>query len=224
MPQVGLASSGGSISMSTIRRGTASGKNVGIDPGTAALLNDRHDEQGVWRRRGASDVFRRSRTAMPPGLFRRLSSDLATQFGENTEFFVQWRQRFNQAFVDTYFKATDGSGQGGIKLSNDYDRRSGRAPVLVCTALETVVQTLLSEAPGVGFATQLHGQRLMGRMQHLRNRALPIPFSGCKTAAPIACIRNEASGTGTTAGPNCFAWVSNEWSVTFQMGHHTGRA
>jgi hypothetical protein len=74
------------------------------------------------------------------------------------QFFVQWRQRFNQAFVDTYFKATDGSGQGGIKLANiTTGDQPGR---LFCPAPHSKrCSDLLSEAPGVGLQL-MHGQRL----------------------------------------------------------------
>ena len=38
------------------------------------------------------------------------------------------------------------------------------------------------------------------------------------TAPYCLYSRNRRPGTGTTAGPNCFAWVSNEWMRRFKLG------
>ena len=54
--------------------------------------------------------------------FGNFSTDLRTRFGENSEFFVQWRQRFNKEFVETIFVGKDGRPQGGIK---QLDSRAG---------------------------------------------------------------------------------------------------
>ena len=67
------------------------------------------------------------------------------RLGENSEFYVQWRQRFNQAFVDTKFIElwSDGTThpQGGIK---QIIVGTGNTPTRIynsCEALEVVVTT-----------------------------------------------------------------------------------
>lgn len=65
----------------------------------------------------------------PDGLFTLwLSENSATEFGENSHFFLQWRQRWNTAFIETYLldNADDGSPQRGIKqLILDSSRWTG---------------------------------------------------------------------------------------------------
>jgi hypothetical protein len=46
--------------------------------------------------------------------FTNFSADLSTQFGENSDFFIQWRQRFSPEFVATKF-----AGGGGCPRVND---------------------------------------------------------------------------------------------------------
>jgi hypothetical protein len=119
----------------------------------------------------------------------------------------------NQAFVDTYFKATDGSGQGGIKLANV---RPAISPGFVRPAPHSNGSSdLLSEAPGVGLQL-MHGQRLHGAYAAFEAGRGPYDFKLQNGTAPY-CLYSQQAWAPATAGPNCFAWVSNEW-MTFQMG------
>src|ERR1051325_4737844 len=76
--------------------------------------------------------------------FTNFSNDLSTQFGENAEFFVQWRQRFSPEFVNTFF--TDGGGWkqaiigAGDKPGCTAATSTNDICSSSCTALETVVQ------------------------------------------------------------------------------------
>jgi hypothetical protein len=67
--------------------------------------------------------------------FTNFSQDLSVQFGENSEFFVQWRQRFSPEFVSTRY-----AGGGGWKQliigTGDKPGITARS----CTPLEVVVQ------------------------------------------------------------------------------------
>jgi hypothetical protein len=193
-----------------------SGKNVGIDPGTRTTptIDTTNKASGAGALR--FDIPSQSDGNAAGAFFANFSSDLATQFGENTEFFVQWRQRFNQAFVDTYFKATDGSGQGGIKLANITTGDQPGRLFSSCTALDTVVQTYYQKRL-VWAYNSCTGSGSHGAYAAFEEPYGPYDFKLQNGTAPYCLYSQQASGTGTTAGPNCFAWVSNEW-MTFQMG------
>ena len=66
--------------------------------------------------------------------FTNFSSDLSLQFGENSDFFIQWRQRFSPEFINTRF-----AGSGGWKqiIIGTGDQPSQW--YASCTALEMVV-------------------------------------------------------------------------------------
>ena len=67
--------------------------------------------------------------------FTNFSNDLSVQFGEGSEFYVQWRQRFSPEFVSTIY-----SGSGGIK---QVDITTGDQPNKLfnsCEATELVFQ------------------------------------------------------------------------------------
>ena len=67
--------------------------------------------------------------------FTNFSTDLSTQFGENSEFFVQWRQRFSPELLTTKF--TNGGGWKHVIIG------TGDKPGTLfqsCTALEVVMQ------------------------------------------------------------------------------------
>jgi hypothetical protein len=80
----------------------------------------------------------RSRPGTPGSWFVNFSDDFSVRFGEREEFYVQWRQRFSRAFIETAFL------HGGWKqaIIGEGDR-PGYAPdgkvVWSCTQLELVV-------------------------------------------------------------------------------------
>ena len=84
----------------------------------------------------------------PAGLiYVNFSPDLSVQFDSGDEFFVQWRQRFNQAFIDTSIHAIDPNdgvtnlGPSAIKQSIiTTGDRPGRT-FASCTALELVTNS-----------------------------------------------------------------------------------
>ena len=49
--------------------------------------------------------------------FTNFSPDLSVQFGENSSFYVQWRQRFSPEFINTIYPSTEGGNAGGWKQS-----------------------------------------------------------------------------------------------------------
>jgi hypothetical protein len=156
--------------------------------------------------------------------FTNFSADLATQFGENTEFFVQWRQRFNQAFIDTIFHedAAHGGGvQGGIKqaiiTTGDQSNRIYNS----CEALETVVQTYYQHRFPIVYNS------CTGSGTHGPYSGMYEPIAGSdfllENTRPTPFCKYSQAGTQTSQGlpaavpSGCFAWVADEW-LTFQMG------
>lgn len=73
--------------------------------------------------------------------FVNFSDDFSVRFGEGEEFYVQWRQRFSRAFLETRFK-----GGGWKQAVIGEGDRPGYAPdgkvIWSCTQLELVVQNI----------------------------------------------------------------------------------
>jgi hypothetical protein len=150
------------------------------------------------------------------------SADLKTRFGENSEFFVQWRQRFNAAMVDTQITTNDGSPQGGIKMlgleAGDYVAPTlpyGIRQYNACEAIGVLVQTYYqtrwpiaynsctgsaSHGPYSGFGEVVHDTPGWELLQN------GIPNQGCSYSASRA---------------GCFKWVADEW-MTFEVRVKTG--
>jgi hypothetical protein len=150
------------------------------------------------------------------------SSDLKTRFGENSEFFVQWRQRFNAAMVDTQITTNDGSPQYGIKMLSlqagdftDPNAPYGFRQYSSCEAIGVVTQTYYqtrwpiaynsctgsaSHPPYSGFGEVVHDTPGWELIQN------GIPNQGCSYSASKA---------------GCFKWVADEW-MTFELRVKTG--
>ena len=75
------------------------------------------------------------------------SDDLSTQFGEGEEFFVQWRQRFSEEFLNTYYE----EGLGWKQIIIGEGDRLGVFPPS-CTQLEIV----LANSNQIGFPQAYH--------------------------------------------------------------------
>lgn len=139
------------------------------------------------------------------------SPDLSVRLGENSEFYVQWRQRFNQAFVDTKFIElwSDGTThpQGGIK---QIIVGTGNTPTRIynsCEALEVVVTTY-------------YQSRIPTSYNSCTGSASHGPYAGFFEPQPDGDYRLQ-NGTFpycmfNTGGPACFRWVANEW-LTFKI-------
>jgi len=198
---------------SAAQLGGGYGANFGVLPGssTAPVIDTAVKSSGGGSMR--FDVPSQSGSDAAGTWFANFSSDLATQFGENSEFFVQWRQRFNQAFIDTYFVETDGSAQGGIKQAII---TTGDQPSKVynsCEAIGNVVQSyyqhrfpiVYNSCTGSGSHPPYSGmyERISGDF-NLQN-GLSCTYSASQAAAP------------TAVPSGCFGWVANEW-LTFQVG------
>lgn len=139
--------------------------------------------------------------------YANFSTDLMTQFGASTDFYVQWRQRFSQAFVDTHFTGGNGWKQAIIG-SGDV----GSTHYYTCTDLEVVAQDTFyygfSQMYNSCNASASHGafddlyENIGGGDLKLQNGI----------AAPY-CLYSQRT---TFAAGNCAKYYANEW-MTFEI-------
>jgi len=149
--------------------------------------------------------------------FTNFSSDLQTRFGENSEFYVQWRQRFSDAFVATKF-----AGGGGWKqvIIGTGDTPGG-AFQSSCSSLETVVQNTYHR----GFPQMYNS--CTGSTSHGPYNPFEEAFGAFDFKlengrdAPYCLYSQGATNSYFAPGGNCFGYVANEW-LTFQVRIKTG--
>ncbi|MGE5522225.1 MAG: hypothetical protein ACM3SS_00810 [Rhodospirillaceae bacterium] len=151
--------------------------------------------------------------------FTNFADDLSVQFGENQEFFIQWRQRFSRELLHTKY-----DGGGGWKLAVIGTGDRPRKPYASCTALTVVVNSYYqngfpvlynsctgstSHGPYDGFYQSIVG--FAGADFRLQN-ARRSPY----------CLYSQAR-TASFFPPdgNCFGYVADEW-MTFQLRIKTG--
>lgn len=138
-------------------------------------------------------------------VFVNFSDDYLTQFGEGQEFYVQFRQRFSQDFLNTVFQVT--SGEGGWKQAIVGEGSSPGKNRASCTTLEIVVQNTA----------------LLGMPQGYHSCGFWVPFSQINTdpAFPLYyykvqnAIPSPYCFTQQAVDP-CMAYEADEW-MTFQM-------
>ena len=159
--------------------------------------------------------------------FTNFSTDLLTQFGENSEFFIQWRQRFSPEFLSTSY--TNGNGWKQVIISAGDEpgcTASNSSSGLChssCTALETVVQNTFHR----GFAQMYNS--CTGSTSHRAFDAFEQPFGAfdfkLQNARPTPfCLYSQGQTNPRTFFPpagNCFGYFPNEW-MTFQIRIKTG--
>jgi hypothetical protein len=147
--------------------------------------------------------------------FTNFSNDNSVQFGENSEFFVQWRQRFTPEFLNTEY--TSGGGWKQVIIG------TGDQPGQLfssCSALETVVQNTNQR----GFAQMYNSctgsashapytpfEERFGAFDFKLQNARPSPY----------CLYSQNDATRFPPVGNCFGYFPNEW-MTFQVNIKTG--
>jgi hypothetical protein len=207
--------------------GTRFGDNSGIFSGAA-----RPELDATVKASGASSlkftIPSNSGADTSGSFFTNFSTDLSTQFGENSEFYIQWRQRFSVEFLNTVFAGGGGwkqviVGTGdkpGCTASN-----SGSSGLCYssCSPLEVVVQNTFQR----GFAQMYnsctgstsHGafdgpEEPFGAFDFKLQNARPSPF----------CLYSQGQTNPKTFFPptgNCIGYFPNEW-MTFQVRIKTG--
>ena len=159
--------------------------------------------------------------------FTNFSTNLSTQFGENSEFFVQWRQRFSPEFLNTFFTGGGGWKQVIITAGDEPGCTSSNSANGLChsscTALETVVQNTFQR----GFAQMYNS--CTGSTSHGAFDPFEEPFNGfdfkLQNARPSPfCLYSQTNTNPKTTFPptgNCIGYFPNEW-MTFQVRIKTG--
>jgi len=146
--------------------------------------------------------------------FTNFSSDLSVQFGENAEFYIQWRQRFSPEFLNTLFVNGGGWKQSIIGTGD----QPGKL-YFSCTALHVVTQNTYQR----GFAQMYNS--CTGSASHGAYDPFEESFNGTyklQNARPSPyCLYSQSSTGFFPPNGNCFGYFPNEW-MTFQVGIKTG--
>lgn len=147
--------------------------------------------------------------------FTNFSNDLSVQFGANSEFFIQWRQRFSPELLAT--KYTGGGGWKNVIIgTGDMPGKTYSS----CTTLETVVQSYQQD----GFPIMYNS--CTGSASHPPYDGFYQSFNGYDfklqngRAAPY-CLYSQSGASYFQPVGNCFGYVANEW-ITFQVRIKTG--
>jgi len=137
------------------------------------------------------------------------------QFGAGQEFYIQWRQRFNPAFLSTLYQAVGGSAPCGGNVANGWKQdiigTGDRTNVSKdsCTALETVAQNTCQR----GFAQMYHN---CGTFENLVDAFPPSDFKLQNAIpSPFCLYSNNPAGQVNSNSP-CAGYQANEW-LTFKV-------
>jgi len=153
------------------------------------------------------------------------SPDLKTQFGANSEFYVQWRQRFSPELLSTIYQRVGGGNAGGWKLASitTGDQPGCTTSTMAgcfasCTAIDVPVQNTEQR----GFAQMYHS--CTGSASHGPYDGFNEPYAGdykLQNARPAPyCLYTQGPNFFPPNG-NCFRFFANEW-MTFQMRFRVG--
>ena len=145
------------------------------------------------------------------------SPDLSVRFGENSEFYVQWRQRVNQAYMDTKILDTNGSPQGGFKSLIIGPGNTATTTYNSCEASHVVLTTYYQSRIPVGYNS------CTGSASHAAYSGFYQSVLGANGSPTDYLIQNgpTLNCSFRTGGPNCIRWVPNEW-MTFKIWIKTG--
>jgi hypothetical protein len=150
--------------------------------------------------------------------FTNFSTDLKAQFGENSDFYIQWRQRFSPEFLNTKYLG----GEGWKQVIIGSGDQAGH-PYASCTALEIVLQNTYQRGLAGLYnsctGSSSHGgydpfEEPFGSANFKLQNAMPAPY----------CLYSQAHTSPPTTFPptgNCFPYYPNEW-MTFQIHVRTG--
>lgn len=148
--------------------------------------------------------------------FTNFSTDLSVQFGENSEFYVQWRQRFSPEYI-----ATDYTGGGGWKqiIIGTGDQAANKL-YASCTSLETVVQNYYARKFPRMY-NSCTGSASHGPYDNFFEKFGTFDFKLQNGRATPYCLYSQSSSSYFAPSGNCFGYVPDEW-LTFQVRIKTG--
>ncbi len=174
--------------------------------------------------------------------FTNFSADLATQFGENSDFYVQWRQRFSTEYMNTNMASTSGQGikqiiigsgdkagcnsttgnhcsnNAGISCSDDSPCLPNGTCDIVCASSCSYLEVVVQDTYKRGYPQMYNS--CFGSTSHGAYDPWQEPYGGSdyknQNAMPSPyCLNYDPSGT------NCVRYYPNEW-LTYQVHIHTG--
>jgi hypothetical protein len=144
--------------------------------------------------------------------------DLSVQFGQNQQFYIQWRQRFSPEFL-----TTDYQGGGGWKQAIIGTGDQPGQPYYSCSDLEVVTVNgyhrgfvqMYNSCSGSASHGPFDGfEEPYGAYDFKLQNGRPAPF----------CLYSQGRTDPATYFPpegNCFGYFPDEW-MTFQVGIQTG--
>lgn len=145
--------------------------------------------------------------------FTNFSDDLSVQFGGDSEFYIQWRQRFSSELVAGRYDS-----DGWKQLIVGAGDTPGK-PKSSCTAIHLVVQNYYNE----GFPIMYNS--CTGSSSHGAYDFFKQYFNGdwkFQNARPAPyCLRSQRNSSYFAPTGNCFGYAANEW-MTFQLHVKTG--
>jgi hypothetical protein len=146
--------------------------------------------------------------------YANFSPDLGVQFGENSEFFVQWRQRFNKAMIDTYFPLMGGGGSTSVKQAIITTGDQPSKIYYSCEAIGNVITSYFHKR-FTEIYNSCSGSGTHAAYSGLVETLPPYDFL-IQNATTPPCLYSQAKGLGTAPPAGCFAWVADEW-MTFEV-------
>lgn len=157
--------------------------------------------------------------------FTNFSDDLSVRFGENSEFWIQWRQRFSPEFLNTSYEGGGGWKQviigTGDKPGCTRSDSSKGSCYSSCSTLEVVTQNTYQR----GFAQMYNsctGSRSHGAYNPFEASYGSSDFKLQNARRSPYCLYSQAPKNYFPRAGNCFGYFPNEW-MTFQVRIKTGR-
>lgn len=150
--------------------------------------------------------------------FTNFSDDLSVRFGESSELFVQWRQRFTPELLQTVY-----AGGGGWKQVIIGTGDTPNKWYASCTALETVVQNTYHRGFPVMY-NSCTGSTSHGPYNPFEESFSSFDFKLQNGRPAPYCLYSQGQSNPTkyfAPSGNCFGYVANEW-MTFQVRIKTG--
>ena len=158
--------------------------------------------------------------------YLNFSPDYKTQFGARSSFFLQWRQRFNQAMCNVLIEQASGNGQSAIKQVIIAEQDTATRHFDSCDTGSIVLTTYLNWRVPMLYHSchadyDLNDYRISGHYQY-QNIINGVPAT---VAGPFCDYQSLTVGGGSIAPPNvpaaCFGWYPDEW-MTFMVSVDLG--
>jgi hypothetical protein len=152
--------------------------------------------------------------------FTNFSNDLSVQFGENSEFYIQWRQRFAPEFITTVYQGGGGWKQAIIGTGDKPGCSSANPTTGLCSTSCTALEIVTQNNYHRGFAQMYNS--CTGSTSHGAYNPFQQPFNSYDfklqnaRPSPYCLYSQEQSDSFFPPAGNCVGYFPNEW-MTFQV-------